>query len=403
MTTRKQPRRTGSIREKSKGYWELSAEGPVDPRTGRRRRKWSTVRGTRRDAERALAVLIADLATGKVVVASDTVAQALDDWWKVMRAHRWSDATSIRHRQDLDVHILPALGRTKLADLHARDLNRLYSTMTEAGASPRTVQHVHNTIRAALRYAVTQGLITRNPADAAIVPRRRHVVRQLPTAHQLAHALDFAAGDSQLWGTYLRLACYTGARPAELCALRWEDVDLERARITIDEAIGRKLHTDGTITWQLKGTKTQSERRTGVRTVAIDLTTSTTLRRWRNATIERTLAAGITLQPTWFVFPADTFGERPLTPATPSRRWQRYAREAGIDPTIRLYDAARHHHVSWCLAMGVPVAEVAARVGNTPETIYSRYSHVLAGNERRVADLIDQHQPPTVTIREAGS
>ena len=102
------------------------------------------------------------------------------------------------------------------------------------------------------------------------------------------------------------------------------------------------------------------------------------------------LAAGVQLDPELVVFPAGGFGGRAMVPATPTRRWRRYAGPAGVDPEVRLYDAARHHHISWALTAGFPVAEVAERVGNSPETIYRTYAHLLGGDTRRIAAALDE-------------
>lgn len=383
-------RPTGHVREKRPGVWEVSAEGRPDPHTGARARRWRTVHGSRRDADRALAVLVAELAEGRTVARSGTLAAVAEDWWHTMATHRWEDATSIRHRQDLDVHLLPALGRRKLDAIEPADLNRLYTRMTVAGSSPRTVQHVHNTLRAVCNWALRQGLLARNPADAAVVPVRRRVPRTLPDLAQLEAVLQLAADDADgFWSTWLRVAFFTGARPAEVCALRWEHIDFDRNRITFAGAIGRALLPDGRIGWREKGTKTQTERHSGQRTVAIDLATAAALRRWRLELAAILLELGELLAADRYVFPADVEASRPITPATPSRRWRRYARAVGVDERVRLYDASRHHHISWCLTMGFPVAEVAERVGNSPETIWRTYAHLLGGDGRAIASAID--------------
>ena len=152
----RQGRRAGFIREKRPGLWEISAEGAPGP-DGRRRRKWQTVRGGRRDAERALAILIADLADGRVDPGAGTFTELLEDWWSTKRAARWEDATAIRHRQDIDTHLSPALGRRPVDSLRPADFTRLYARMTAVGCAPRTVQHVHGTARAAIKFGIALG------------------------------------------------------------------------------------------------------------------------------------------------------------------------------------------------------------------------------------------------------
>lgn len=384
---RSQRRHVGNVRERRPGVFEVCADAGTDPITGRRLRRYLTVYGTRRDADRALVELTAELRAGRVSPAGGTTfAELLDAWWTTMAAHRWEDATAIRHRQDIRVH-LAELGRRRLRDLTPTEFDRLYAAMTAAGLSARTVQHVHGTARAALNHAVRQGLIPRNPAASAVVPVRRRSRRTLPSAEQLAAVLDLAADDDLRWSGWFTVAFRTGARPAEICALRWADIDLDRAEITYREALGRALEGG----YRRKGTKTQSEHDDGERTVAVDLGTVAVLRRWRAVLAARVLETGHRMDGRYVVFPSDPLGQRPMNPDAPSKRWRAYARKVGVDDAVRLYDAARHYHVSWCLQQGFAVAEVAERVGNSPEIIFRAYAHVLAGRSRAIADAIDQH------------
>jgi hypothetical protein len=73
------------------------------------------------------------------------------------------------------------------------------------------------------------------------------------------------------WGVLVWLAMTTGARRGELCALRWDDLDLDRAVLNVRSAIAR----EGSQTWE-KDTKTHQQRR-----IALDQTTVGLLRAYR--------------------------------------------------------------------------------------------------------------------------
>lgn len=383
-------RRAGFVREIKSGTWEISAEGRPDRDTGQRRRKWATVHGGRRDADRALATLIAELADGRAVAGVGTFGELLDEWWQLMANNRWAGATALRHQQDIRAYLEPRLGRRKLDDLQPADFTRLYTAMTVKGLAPRTVQHIANTAKASLTWAVKQGMINRNPAEAATAPERQNVPRPLPTGEQRNAVLELAAAErTELWHAWFSVAFGTGARPAEVCALRWNDIDFDRSRIRFDEAIGRAVLPDGRAGWAAKGTKTQSARRTGVRTVTVDDGVMASLLRWHGQMSELAAAtrAGA-LPPTGYVFPAEFHGTRPITPATPTRRWRRYAVQIGVNPEVRLYDASRHFHASWALDAGFPVAAVAQRLGNSPATVWSRYAGTLAADDA-IADALN--------------
>ena len=60
-------RRTGHIRERSPGSFELRYTLGADPATGKRRTATATVRGSRKDAEKKLRRLLCTLDSGEHV------------------------------------------------------------------------------------------------------------------------------------------------------------------------------------------------------------------------------------------------------------------------------------------------------------------------------------------------
>src|ERR1700730_5887989 len=79
-------RRTGSIRERSPGSYELRYSLGNDPATGRRRMANTTVRGSRKDAEKELRRLLRSLDTGEHVDPTRmTVREWLASWLPAVR------------------------------------------------------------------------------------------------------------------------------------------------------------------------------------------------------------------------------------------------------------------------------------------------------------------------------
>ena len=60
-----EPRKTPGMRERSPGVWELIVEAGRDPVTGRSRQISRTFHGTLRDAKKARAKLLVDVALGE--------------------------------------------------------------------------------------------------------------------------------------------------------------------------------------------------------------------------------------------------------------------------------------------------------------------------------------------------
>jgi integrase len=175
-------------------------------------------------------------------------------------------------------HILPTLGTTRLRGLRPHHLEVLYDRMLHPSdgrraLAPKSVDEVHLIIRGALGEAVRRGLIARNVAHTAHAPRLRaipKVEQQAWTAEQLRAFLRVSAGHRlfpALW-----LSAMTGMRRSELLGLRWTDIDLHKATISINRglvSIGYELH-------ESRG-KTDNSRRP----IDLDLTTVAVLRGWR--------------------------------------------------------------------------------------------------------------------------
>src|SRR5215472_10939797 len=180
-----------------------------------------------------------------------TVGDWLDEWTGTLR-HRPSTIAS--YRKNIRLHVKPYIGDLPLASLTSTRLTRLYRELeangrrdgkgepSGAGLSARTVRYIHTIIGAALAAAVEAEppLLTRNPAAKAIPPSAQEA--QAPemhpwTAAQLRAYLNWARGNSDLYPTWYVLA-YTGIRRGELLALRWRDVDLNAATMSIQRTAG---------------------------------------------------------------------------------------------------------------------------------------------------------------------
>jgi integrase len=96
---------------------------------------------------------------------------------------------------------------------------------------PLTMGRIHNTLSGALKSAVRAGLIPRNPAPDAELPKVVVPRAKVWTADQLGAFLDAIEGQP-LYPLY-HLAAFAGMRRGELCGISWDDVDLDTGRITV--------------------------------------------------------------------------------------------------------------------------------------------------------------------------
>src|SRR6516225_11757191 len=159
----------GHVRERSPGHWAIVLD-IADPQTGKRRRKWHSFRGGKREAQKECARLIAQQGDGGYVEpAKITVAEFLARWLDYKKA-RLSPLSFERYRDLVRVHIAPTIGGIPLAKLQPIHLTDLYSKLLES-LSARSVTYVHRILKQALGEAVSWQMLSRNPADVVKPPK----------------------------------------------------------------------------------------------------------------------------------------------------------------------------------------------------------------------------------------
>ena len=372
----------GGIQKKGNNYYAVVYDG-IDPGTGRKRRRWVPAGTRRADAERVLADLIRRKYDGEPVPTERlTVAQYLTERWLPIQQSRLRTSTYDSYRRNIDLHVVPALGRRPLAKLTADDLDLFYAALLTSGRkqgggrsrglAPKTVRNIHLMLSKALVDAARKGLIARNVASLADAPSAKSSKDEIRAwdAQQLRVFLD-AVRSHRLHPAF-HLAAHTGMRRGEVLGLRWQDLDLDAGRLSVRQALVEVAYVV-----HMSDVKTD----TGRRTIDIDPGTVDVMKAWR---IDRAEERGGT----------DPRGDE-LVFSKPDGTWihpQSFSqivdrKVAKLDvPTISLHDL-RHTHATLLLKAGVPVKVVSERLGHANVAFtMSVYQHVLPGMQAEAAE-----------------
>lgn len=368
----------GNLRYRD-GAWRLTVYAGRRP-DGRQHRIHATVHGAdnrtgRREAERALAALVAQVDAGQhQPTRAHTVDQLLDAWL-AQRSGHLAATTHATYTSCADLHIRPALGPTRVDKLRPSHLNRLYDQLTGQGLAPKTVRHVHGTISAALGYAVRWQWVAANVAERAGPPAARRPAIVVPTVAQVDAVI--AAGPPDM-AALVRVAATTGHRRGSLLALRWTDLDLERGSATFARAVAA-------VKGQLIEKATKADR---VDTVTIGPATASVLTAMRHRHAETALACGAALSASAFLWPQDPAGLRPWHPGGVGARWRAACRRAGVTG-VRFHDL-KHFAASVMLSEGVPMHIVSQRTGTSAATLERVYAHFIPGADAEAAVIMDR-------------
>jgi integrase len=375
----------GHIRQRSKGSWTIVIDVGRDPETGKRRQQWHTIKGTKRDAERVLRELLHSLEVGSYVKPNRlTVAQFLEEWLQGYVAMNTAPRTRERYEEIVRIHLILALGSLPLLALQPQHIQKYYAKALQSGRrdgkgglSARTVHKYHRVLYEALRYGVKHGVLVRNVAESVDPPRPENKEIIMLGPNDLGRLLDRAKGTP--YYVLFFTAVYTGLRRGELLGLRWCDIDLELATLSVVQTL-QQLRSREYVFREPKS-------RRGRRQIALSPSLAILLREHRAKQENARKLLGRPLAPTDFVFSHPN--GIPLRPNSVTRAFQTIAESAGLQG-VRFHDL-RHAHATLMLQQGIHPKIVSERLGHSSVAItLDIYSHVLPGLQEAAARRFEE-------------
>ncbi|MCF3638715.1 site-specific integrase [Rhizobium sp. TRM95111] len=368
----------GHITERSPGKWAIVLDVPSD---GKRRRKWHTFHGTKRQAETECARLIAELDGGSYIEPAKTTVREYFVRWLQHEKANVSPKTHQRYEELLLKNVAPILGNVTLNKLTASKIDAAWSQLLESGRrdgkgglSPRTVHHCRRVMLTAMDQALKWDLLKKNPVAITRPPKVERTAMEAYSASQTGVMLDELRSSRVFVPALLAGLC--GLRRGEILALRWRDIDLTNAVMAVRtsaEQVGTEV--------RYKETKSGK-----ARTVALSSTVVAELNRHRLAQAEEQLRLG--LRPDENSFVVAQFDGRPLKPVSLTHEWTRVIAKTSL-PNIRFHDL-RHSHATQLLAAGVHPKIASERLGHSTIGItLDLYSHVMPGMQANAAEQVD--------------
>ena len=163
---------SGHIRRRGKASWELKYELPADPVTGKRRSKYESFKGTKKEASKRLNQLLYERDNGTYIEPNKvTVGEFLNQYLLDHAQNTVGAKTFERYSEIVEKHLSPALGTLKLKQLSPLHIQNYMSEAMKSGRrngkgglSAQTVKHHYRVLHAALEKAIKWRLIPVNPA-----------------------------------------------------------------------------------------------------------------------------------------------------------------------------------------------------------------------------------------------
>ena len=348
--------------DKNKKYWRGSMRSE-----GIRHHVYAKTKAEVQQKLKALARL--EEAGADLLSSSMSLGKYMKEWLALKKASIRQN-TYDNYETLIRTHLVPILGHIKLKKITPERINKAWLRMSSDGYSATLIEHLHVLLLTALKDAVKKHLIIANPSEHVTKPRvERDEIRPL-TDSEVGIVLDTLTNTE--YYDVVFIALHTGMRRNELLALKWNDINLDMASVSVNRSIYR-AHTT-TVT-------TPPKTRSGSRSIDLAPDAVIHLRDMFNKQLANGLMYGYKPNGDSSVF-IRTTGEA-LLPTGLTHGFKKTLRY--IADTNPEYDVLRHAkfhdlrhtHASDLYEQGVPDKVISERLGHSRVSItMDIYTHI---------------------------
>ena len=195
---------------------------------------------TKKEAEEWIDSMKMDRRLGRseYTISTKTTMSEFIDTWLIIREPHLAPETYRSYSHLAKNHIKPAVGKIKVKEFDATEVDLLMGKMKSKGYSSGTIQATFAVLRAAFRHAVKKKKLTINPMDHADRPSghskpNKHIPKaEFQKIYQVASLNPYMHAR-------IEIGMIVGLRPGEIYGLKWSDIDFQARVINVERQFQR--------------------------------------------------------------------------------------------------------------------------------------------------------------------
>lgn len=332
---------------------------------------------TKKEAWDNLQAALDDLKAGRVVIGpKQTVKQYLEKWLEKSKRLEIEVSTIEQYRTIVYYRLLPAFGHLRLDQLNRDLIQEYYVGLVDEGLSSGYIENIHILFSAALKDAVENSVLARNPCQRVTLPQKKDYEAHFLTLEEARHLVKVAKGH-RLW-FFILMAVTTGARRGELTCLKWDDVDLNQGVVHVSKT-GSHIMSAGYV---VREPKTKS----GFRKIRLPQVVIEALEEHKKFVDELKKRNKKSWIENNLIFPNNRGGY--LNHTVVLKQFKVLLAQAGL-PLMHFHDL-RHSAATLLLAAGVNIKVVQEILGHSDvRTTLNRYAHVLPDMQKEASSKMN--------------
>ncbi len=369
--------------KKRRGKWV------IDYRDALGKRRWETIQGNRKDAEKRLAEILKG--DRLMLDTKRTFKDYAEEWLKTYAKVHVKESTMREYEAVFKNHIFPAFGPLPFSKITRKAVKELIAKKSQEGLSRSTVRNILAPIREMYNHAMDDEVVNFNPAsrvgrfnkrrgdEKIIGPLRREELNTL---------LETAKEKMPHHYPLLLCAARTGMREGELIGLRFTDLDFNGRFIHVQRTISRgKVTTPKNgktrrvdMSMQLTNTLDESLAAKKAEALRTELERPVEARREANEVTNEVMEGWV------FTTPQRT----QLDPNNMRKSVFYRCLDLSELRRVRFHDL-RHTFASLLIQQGESLAYVKDQLGHhSIQITVDTYGHLVPGGNRQAVDRLDE-------------
>lgn len=365
----------------SRNRWECQFQCIIDGKKCRKK-----VTGKTRKEAKEKADLIREKYS-KVKNETLTLSNWLKQWLEIYVKNHVSIKTAERYALAINNHIIPYIGNEDIKLITPLTIQQYlhnlkdYGGKNNNGLSASTVNSARTILSSALKQAVGNNLISKNPVEFTKPIKKSPTKFAVLSVSECQKLTQSAYNESNKanWIAIV-IALETGLRKGEIFGLCWNDISFDNKTISVNKTVITANH--GIIIQPKAKTKYS------LRTITISESLINKLKKYKAWQSIYLLSIGAKISNTNFIITSETGYVKDPNNYT-DKVFKRILKRAGLSTTIRFHDL-RHTHATQLLQAGVDVKSVSERLGHSSIRItLDTYTHLLPSMKDNLITKLD--------------
>lgn len=291
-------------------------------------------------------------------------SEVLVSWLQSVRINV-KESTYMRYKQLIYQHITVDLGKYPINKISSQLVEKFVEEKLingrldgKGGLSPKTVTDIITIVKSSMDYAAYNGVSVTCNLSKLSVKKKEKEMRVL-TVDEQKKLVSVLLNEMDLYKLGVFISLYTGIRIGELCALKWENLNIECKTLKIRETMQRIQSPEETETSKTKIVFTEPKSKCSIRDIPLPDFLIDIIKKFQGS-------------PKAYVLTGDK--NRYVEPRTMQNRFQKYVQESGIEKAN--YHSLRHTFATRCVEVGFEVKSLSEILGHANVNItLNRYVH----------------------------